>query len=227
MSTERDENVSHCVPDIDREGRIGFAEVIYCPGKTPEQLRTAAAALFSAHSNVIASRATPEQAALLKELDPRVEYNEPARTAYLHRDKRITGLGPIAVVSAGTCDIPVAEEAACTAEVMGNDVRRIYDVGVAGVHRVLERRDELEEANVIIVVAGMEGALPSVLGGLVSRPVIAVPTSVGYGAAFNGISALLGMLNSCAPGVTVVNIDNGFGAAFAAGRINRRRDTDT
>ena len=212
----------HCVPDLDRERRTGFAEVIYCPGKSDEQLRTAAEALFAAHRNVIASRATPEQAMLLRQLCPEVEYNEAGRTAYRHGDKTIKGQGTIAVVSAGTCDIPVAEEAACTAEVMGNRVERIYDVGVAGLHRVLEHRDDLEAARVVIVVAGMEGALPSVVGGLVSRPVIAVPTSVGYGASFNGVTALLSMLNSCAPGVTVVNIDNGFGAAFAASRINRR-----
>lgn len=214
----------HCVPDLDRQDRIGFAEVVYCPGKTDEQLREVCSALFAAHRNVLASRATPEQAAVIQSLDPRVKYNAPGRMVYLHEDKTILGRGPVAVVSAGTTDIPVAEEAACTAEVMGNEVRRIYDVGVAGIHRVLNRRDELESAAVVIVVAGMEGALPSVVGGLVSRPVIAVPTSIGYGAAFQGLAALLGMLNSCAPGVTVVNIDNGFGAAYAASRINRKRD---
>jgi len=215
----------HCVPDFDRERRTGFAEVIYCPGKSDEQLCTAAKSLFAAHRNVIASRATPEQAALLRDMCLDVQYNEAGRIAYLHRDKTVRGDGIIAIVSAGTCDIPVAEEAACTAEVMGNRVERIYDVGVAGLHRVLEHRDDLETARVVIVVAGMEGALPSVVGGLVSRPVIAVPTSVGYGASFGGVTALLSMLNSCAPGVTVVNIDNGFGAAFAASRINRSNDT--
>ncbi len=215
-----DASVSQCFPDLDREERIGFAEVIYCPGKTDEQLRTVGAALFGKHSNVIASRATPEQAAVLRSVDPDVAYNELGRTAYLHQDKSITGEGVVAVVSAGSCDVPVAEEAACTAEVMGNRVQRIYDVGVAGLHRILRQREELEEARVVIVAAGMEGALPSVVGGLVSKPVIAVPTSVGYGASFKGVAALLGMLNSCAPGVTVVNIDNGFGAAFAASRIN-------
>jgi len=214
----------HIVPDLDRQDRIGFAEVIYCPGKTDDQLREVGAALFAAHQNVLASRATPEQAAVLQALDSRVQYNAPGRMIYLHEDKTIRGRGTIAVVSAGTTDIPVAEEAACTAEVMGNEVKRIYDVGVAGIHRVLKRREELEAAEVVIVVAGMEGALPSVVGGLISRPLIAVPTSVGYGASFQGVTALLGMLNSCAPGVTVVNIDNGFGAAYAASRINRRRD---
>jgi len=216
------EAAPQCVPDLDRERRLGFPEVIYCPGKTDSQLSAAATALFGAHANVIASRATPAQGQLLMDLDARVQYNELGRIAYLHTDMTITGAGDIAVVSAGTTDIPVAEEAACTAEVMGNRVRRIFDVGVAGIHRVLSRRDDLEQAAVVIVCAGMEGALPSVVGGLVSRPVIAVPTSVGYGASFQGLAALLGMLDSCAPGVTVVNIDNGFGAAFAASRINRK-----
>ena len=216
------EKATHCVPDLDRERRLGFPEVIYCPGKTDEQLRAAAAALFASHANVIASRANPAQAEILRRLDDRVGYNSLGRTAFLHTDKRITGAGKIAVVSAGTTDVPVAEEAACTAEVMGNEVQRLYDLGVAGIHRIMARREDLETAAVVIVCAGMEGALPSVVGGLVSRPVIAVPTSVGYGASFQGLAALLGMLNSCAPGVTVVNIDNGFGAAFAASRINRR-----
>lgn len=214
-----------CFPDTDREKRIGFAEVIYCPGKSDEGLKAAVNALFSHHDNVIASRVTTEQAALIQEMVADSEYNETARMVYTHRDKSIRGQGEIAVVSAGTSDLPVAEEAACTAEVMGNRVIRINDVGVSGLHRVLSRRENLETANVIIVVAGMEGALPSVVGGLVSRPVIAVPTSIGYGTSFNGITPLLSMLNSCAPGVTVVNIDNGFGAAFAATRINRIRPT--
>lgn len=213
----------HVTPDLEREARIGFAEVIYCPGKSDEQLLAAATALFGAHANVIASRATPAQGALLQRLSREVHYSEAGRIAYLHRDKTIKGRGIIAVVTAGTTDIPVAEEAAITAEVMGNRVSRHYDVGVAGLHRVMNIRDELEKAEVVVVVAGMEGALPSVVGGLVSAPVIAVPTSVGYGTAFQGVTALLGMLNSCAPGLTVVNIDNGFGAAFAASRINRRR----
>jgi len=214
---------NHVTPDLDREKRIGFAEVIYCPGKSDEQLSAAGAALFTAHANVIASRATPEQAAVLKRVADDVEYNEVGRTAYIRRDKSARGRGVIAVVTAGSTDIPVAEEAACTAEVMGNRVERFYDVGVAGLHRVMGIRDELNRAAVVIVVAGMEGALPSVVGGLVSAPVIAVPTSVGYGTAFGGVTALLGMLNSCAPGLTVVNIDNGFGAAFAASRMNAVR----
>ncbi len=215
------DSIPHCFPDLERERRIGFAEVIYCPGKTDEQLRTVSAALFANHHNVLATRATPEQAAVLRALNPEVGYNDQARVAFLHRDKRVVGLGTILVISAGTTDIPVAEEAACCAEVMCNRVERIYDVGVAGLHRIMQNRERLEQAAVIIVTAGMEGALPSVVGGLVSRPVIAVPTSVGYGTSFKGITPLLGMLNSCAPGVVVVNIDNGFGAAFAATRINR------
>jgi NCAIR mutase (PurE)-related protein len=222
-SNEHPDSSPHCVPDVDRERRIGFPEVIYCPGKTDEQLRTVGRALFAAHPNVLATRATPAQAALLRELDARVGYSELGRVVYLHLDRTPRGRGEIAVMSAGTTDIPVAEEAACTAEVMGSVVRRIYDVGVAGIHRVLKRREELEGCEVVIVCAGMEGALPSVVGGLTSRPVIAVPTSIGYGASFQGLAALLGMLNSCAPGVTVVNIDNGFGAAYAACRINRLR----
>ncbi|MBT3377461.1 MAG: nickel pincer cofactor biosynthesis protein LarB [Lentisphaerae bacterium] len=214
------EPTNHVVPDTDRERRVGFAEVIYCPGKTDDQLRDVGKTLFANHENVLATRATPGQADALRSVAPEVLYNEPGRVAYVHRDQTITGVGTIAIISAGTTDIPVAEEAACTAEVMGNRVHRVYDVGVAGLHRVLAHRDELEDTHVVIVVAGMEGALPSVVGGLVSRPVIAVPTSVGYGTSFGGVTALLGMLNSCAPGVTVVNIDNGFGAAFAASRIN-------
>ncbi|NOY81734.1 MAG: nickel pincer cofactor biosynthesis protein LarB [Kiritimatiellaeota bacterium] len=221
--TEPAHESPHIVPDLDREKRTGFPEVIYCPGKTDQQLRAAARALFAAHPNVLATRAVPEQAALLRELSDELHYNELGRVAYVRRDTRIRGQGAIAVVTAGTCDIPVAEEAACCAEVMGNDVLRIFDVGVAGLHRVLKHRETLESAAVVIVAAGMEGALPSVIGGLVSRPVIAVPTSIGYGTSFQGITPLLSMLNSCAPGVVVVNIDNGFGAAFAATRINRRR----
>ena len=211
----------HTCPDLDREARIGFAEVIYCPGKTEQQLESMGRALFTNHRNVLATRATPKQAEILKHIARDVEYNELARVVYLHRDKTIKGRGGIAVVSAGTCDLPVAEEVACCAEVMGNEVARIYDVGVSGLHRVMAHRESLEAAEVVVVVAGMEGALPSVVGGLISRPIVAVPTSIGYGTSFSGVTPLLSMLNSCAPGVAVVNIDNGFGAAFAATRINR------
>ncbi len=218
--TKRSTQVS-VIPDVEREQRIGFAEVIYCPGKTDTQLRHAAKALFGAHRNVLATRATPAQAALIRKVAPDAEYNEAGRIVFQHRDRTIRGRGLVLVVAAGTCDTSVAEEAAVTATVMGNTVDRLYDVGVAGLHRLLARRDVLENAAVIIVVAGMEGALPSVVGGMVSKPVIAVPTSVGYGTSFGGVTPLLSMLNSCAPGVVVVNIDNGFGAGYAASRINR------
>ncbi len=213
---------SEVFPDLQRAEKTGFSEVIYCPGKTDRQLRTVAGALLDHTPNLLATRATAEQAAVLREVCPDTQYDERARLAFVHRDQSLRGTGTVAVVAAGTCDLPVAEEAALCAQVMGNSVERVYDVGVAGLHRILSRQSSLNSAAVVIVVAGMEGALPSVVGGLVSCPVIAVPTSVGYGASFSGLAPLLGMLNSCAPGVTVVNIDNGFGAAFAASRINWR-----
>ena len=217
------DNFQHSHPDFDRETRCGFSEVVYCPGKTNQQLKEILRELIKHHDNVIASRITAEQFESIKGLHPEIEYNPTARMAYLHRDKTIKGMGEIIVVSAGTSDMPVAEEAALTAEIMGNTVRRIYDVGVAGLHRLMEYSDTLRQANVIIAVAGMEGALPSIVAGLIDRPVIAVPTSVGYGTSFQGLSALLGMLNACASGVVVVNIDNGFGAAYGATRINRSK----
>ena len=171
--------------------------------------------------NVLATRASDAQFAAVKKKVPRAEYRALARAIVLRRDRKKYGKGTIAVVSAGTSDIPVAEEAVVTAEVMGNDVEHLYDVGVAGIHRLLAHRDSLTTARVVIVCAGMEGALPSVVGGLVGVPVIAVPTSVGYGAAFKGLAALLGMMNSCASNVSVVNIDNGFGAGCVASLINR------
>jgi NCAIR mutase (PurE)-related protein len=213
-------NINHSNLDHDRENRCGFSEVVYCPGKTDDQLRDILKRLIQHHDNVLASRMTPEQYEVVKSLHPDLKYNDIARMAYIHRDKATKGEGTVLVVSAGTSDMPVAEEAALTAEVMGNRVERIYDVGVAGLHRLTERKDQLQSAAAIIAVAGMEGALPSIIAGLVDRPVIAVPTSVGYGASFQGISALLGMLNACASGVVVVNIDNGFGAAYAATRMN-------
>ncbi|MFA6931831.1 MAG: nickel pincer cofactor biosynthesis protein LarB [Lentisphaeria bacterium] len=213
-----------CVPDFDRENRIGFAEVIYCEGKSDEQLREIGGALFLAHRNVLASRCSLAQYKILRSLNERLQYQKTARMAFLHEDTSDFGRGIIAVVSAGSTDIPVAEEAAITAEVMGNRVERYYDIGVAGIHRLLERREALAKAEVVIAVAGMEGALPSVLGGLLACPIIAVPTSVGYGANLQGITALLSMLCSCAPGLTVVNIDNGFGAGYAAARINRSKN---
>src|SRR5438034_867203 len=199
----------------------GHQEVILCQGKTPAQVVAIAERLAAASGSFLATRSEPAHRAALAARFPRAEVNELGRTVYLSPDPEpaATGRGTVLIVTAGTSDLPVAEEAAVTARALGNRVERLTDVGVAGIHRVLTQTDALRSAAVIIVVAGMEGALPSVVGGLV--PVIAVPTSVGYGASFGGIAALLGMLNSCAAGVTVVNIDNGFGAAAAASRINR------
>ena len=201
----------------------GHQEVIFCPSKTTGQVVAIAERLAAESGAFLATRAEPAQAAALREAFPRSEHNELGRTVTLTPDPAPppTGRGTILVVTAGTGDLPVAEEAAVTARVFRNRVERLTDVGVAGIHRILTQTDTLREAAVVIVVAGMEGALPSVVGGLVKVPVIAVPTSVGYGASFGGLAALLGMLNSCAAGVTVVNIDNGFGAAAAASRINQ------
>jgi pyridinium-3,5-biscarboxylic acid mononucleotide synthase len=200
----------------------GHQEVILCQGKTPEQAVGIAERLVAASGSFLATRGEPAHRDALAARFPRAEVNVLGRTVYLPSDPEPapTGRGTILVVTAGTSDLPVAEEAAVTARALRNRVERLNDVGVAGIHRILSRTDMLRSAAVVIVVAGMEGALPSVVGGLVSVPVIAVPTSVGYGASFGGLAALLGMLNSCASGVTVVNIDNGFGAAAAASRIN-------
>jgi NCAIR mutase (PurE)-related protein len=207
--------------DHHRAVRAGMAEVIFGPGKNAAHLARIFAALAKHGHNVLATRANAEQFRAVKKKFRKAEYNELARAIVLRQDSKIYGKGKIVVVSAGTSDIPVAEEAVLTAEVMGNEVQHVFDVGVAGIHRLLARRELLMNARVLIVCAGMEGALPSVVGGLTSVPVIAVPTSVGYGAAFGGLAALLGMLNSCASNVTVVNIDNGFGAAYVATMINR------
>jgi NCAIR mutase (PurE)-related protein len=208
--------------DHHRSLRHGFPEVVFGAGKTPGQLAALGARIAARGEGFLATRVSDEGFAALREVLPDVVVNEMGRTAWLpapHPVPRRTR-GSVLVVTAGTSDLPVAEEAAVTAEAFGNPVERLTDVGVAGIHRVLAAQDVLASAAVVIVVAGMEGALPSVVGGLVPVPVIAVPTSVGYGASFGGLSALLGMLNSCAQGVTVVNIDNGFGAATAASRIN-------
>lgn len=207
--------------DHDRQRRTGQSEVIYGAGKTPEQIASAFRALVEAGNNVMATRVNADSITLLKKQIPKILYSESARLATLIQKKPTPSQTKIAVVTAGTSDKSVAEEAALTAEFYGSTVCRFSDVGVAGVHRLLRRIDEIREARVVIVVAGMEGALPSVVGGLVDKPVIAVPTSVGYGAAFGGLAALLGMLNSCASGVSVVNIDNGFGAGFLANMVNR------
>ncbi len=199
----------------------GHQEVIFAPGKTPSQLLAIARSFAERNGTFLATRVSEDQREALGEFG-RAEWNELGRTVYLPPDPEPTptGRGTIMIVTAGTGDLPVAEEAAVTARALRNKVERLTDVGVAGIHRILTQTDRLREATAIIVVAGMEGALPSVVGGLVKCPVIAVPTSVGYGASFGGLAALLGMLNSCAAGVTVVNIDNGFGAAAAASRIN-------
>jgi NCAIR mutase (PurE)-related protein len=207
--------------DHHRSLRGGMPEVVFGQGKTPAQMAQIFSRLAQHGGNILATRASGEQFAAVRKKVRKAEYRELARAIVLQRDRKKYGKGTIAIVSAGTSDIPVAEEAVVTAEVMGNDVEHLYDVGVAGIHRLLANRETLTRARVIIVCAGMEGALPSVVGGLVGVPVIAVPTSVGYGAAFKGVAALLGMMNSCASNVSVVNIDNGFGAGYVAALINR------
>jgi NCAIR mutase (PurE)-related protein len=206
--------------DHDRELRTGQAEAVYGPGKTPAQVRDIAAAIVASSAGaVFVTRATPDQFHALLELVPAATYAPRSRLIVAQHAEAEHALGTVAVVSAGTSDLPVADEAAETAAALGIEVIRVTDVGVAGIHRVLSKRDRIEGADVAIVVAGMDGALPTVVAGLTSTPVIAVPTSVGYGASFDGLAALLTMLNGCAPGVTVVNIDNGFGAAHAAHRM--------
>jgi NCAIR mutase (PurE)-related protein len=216
------EDLGFAKVDHHRALRQGMPEVIFAQGKTPAQVAGIFTRLAVHSGNVLATRATEEQYAAVARTLPQAEYRPLGRAIVLKRDRKKHGKGIIVVVSAGTSDIPVAEEAVVTAELMGNNVQHIYDVGVAGIHRLLAHRGALAKARVIIVCAGMEGALPSVVGGLVGVPVIAVPTSVGYGAAFEGLAALLGMMNSCASNVSVVNIDNGFGAGYVASLMNRR-----
>ena len=206
--------------DHDRAARKGFPEVIFGQGKTPAQVAAIAGRIVGHGHTLLVTRATPEAFDAVRAVIPDAVFHEQARIIERRSGELPRGAGTILVAVAGTSDIPVAEEAAVTAEVMNNPVDRLFDVGVAGLHRLLSARSRLEAARVVIVVAGMEGALPSVVGGLVRAPVVAVPTSVGYGASFGGVAALLGMLNSCAPGVAVVNIDNGFGAACIASQIN-------
>ena len=215
------EDLGFAKVDHHRALRTGMPEVVFGQGKTPAQMAAIFARLAQHGGNILATRASKEQFAAVRKKTRRAEYRELAHAIVLQRDRTKYGKGTIAIVSAGTSDIPVAEEALVTAELMGNDVQHLYDVGVAGIHRLLAQRTKLMHARVIVVCAGMEGALPSVVGGLVGVPVIAVPTSVGYGAAFNGLAALLGMMNSCASNVSVVNIDNGFGAGYVASLINR------
>ncbi|MEO8592972.1 MAG: nickel pincer cofactor biosynthesis protein LarB [Candidatus Solibacter sp.] len=215
------EDLGFAKVDHHRALRHGMPEVIFAKGKTPYQVTAIAERLLAHAQNVLITRADPECAeAVAREL-PGAEYLPLCGVIRFWRDRTRHGKGRIAVVCAGTSDIPVAEEAQVTAEIMGNEVDTIHDIGVAGIHRLMSSRDRLSQARVVVVCAGMEGALPSVVGGLVSCPVIAVPTSVGYGASFHGLAALLGMLNSCASNVTVVNIDNGFGAGYVASLINR------
>jgi hypothetical protein len=222
--TEQTADLGFANIDLQRQERCGFPEVVYCAGKTVDQSVTILSLLMKQYDNVIGTRAPKEVYDRLLPDFPDVQYDNLARMVYQRKDITIVnGDRTIAVVTAGTSDIPVSEEAALTAEIMGNKVIRVYDVGVAGIHRLLNRVDDIRKANVVIVVAGMEGALASVVGGLVSQPVIAVPTSIGYGANFHGLSALLAMLNSCAAGVSVVNIDNGFGAGRLADILNRMR----
>ncbi|AND83375.1 nickel pincer cofactor biosynthesis protein LarB [Clostridium tyrobutyricum] len=207
--------------DNSREMRVGYPEVIYCAGKTVAQVKGIVEAMMDNKDNILGTRATKEQYEAVKKICPKAKYNEQARIITIKNKKIEMSKTYIAVVTAGTSDIPVSEEAALTAEIFGEKVERIYDVGVAGIHRLFSKLELIRGAKVVIVIAGMEGALASVVGGLVNKPVIAVPTSIGYGANFNGLSALLSMLNSCASGVSVVNIDNGFGAAYLASIINR------
>jgi len=213
-------NLGFAQVDTHRALRKGFPEVIYGAGKTVEQVVKIAGKLLERESQVLVTRVGADQARALRREFKKAVHHKLARCVTIENKPLAKRPGLIAVICAGTSDLPVAEEAAVTAEIMGNRVERIADVGVAGLHRILARLETLQTANVLVVVAGMEGALPSVVAGLVSRPVIAVPTSVGYGASFGGVAALLGMLNSCGSGVTVVNIDNGFGAGYAASQIN-------
>jgi hypothetical protein len=215
------EDLGFAKVDHHRALRHGMPEVIFGKGKTPEQISAIAATVLSQSRNLLVTRADAAAAARLQAEYSEAEYFPASGAVRVWRDRTIHGKGIMAVVCAGTSDIPVAEEAQVTAEAMGNKVDAIYDIGVAGIHRLMQNRQRLMDARVIIVVAGMEGALPSVVGGMVAAPVIAVPTSIGYGASFHGLAALLGMLNSCASNVTVVNIDNGFGAGYSASLMNR------
>jgi pyridinium-3,5-biscarboxylic acid mononucleotide synthase len=215
------EDLGFAKVDHHRAIRIGMPEVIFGQGKTATHVAAIFERLAMRKNNVLATRTTKAQFEEVRSLIPAAEFHDAARCITLKQDKKKYGKGKIAIISAGTSDIPVAEEAVVTAEIMGNEVEHLYDVGVAGIHRLLANRDVISRARVLIVCAGMEGALPSVVGGMAGVPVIAVPTSVGYGASFQGLAALLGMLNSCASNVTVVNIDNGFGAGYVASLINR------
>lgn len=215
------EDLSFARVDHHRSLRGSIPEAIFCENKTPEQILAIVESLHQSGGTVLGTRLSEETHSIIKsKLPQEIKYDKISRTLVLKKEMKQDLIGNIAILCAGTSDIPVAEEAAITAETFDNKVERIYDVGVAGVHRLFDQLDKIKESKVIVVIAGMDGALPSVVGGLVSQPVIAVPTSVGYGAAFNGLAPLLSMLNSCAPGIAVVNIDNGFGAACIAHKIN-------
>jgi NCAIR mutase (PurE)-related protein len=214
-------DLGHTKVDNHRELRRGYPEVIFCEGKTAEQVRKIMEYMASRKVNILGTRANPEKYKAVKKSLPEARYNELAKTITIESEKKKITKSFIALLTAGTSDIPVAEEAAVTAEIFGNRVERFFDVGVAGIHRLYDNLEKIRKARVIIVIAGMEGALPSIVGGLVDKPIIAVPTSIGYGASFNGLSALLGMLTSCVAGVAVVNIDNGFGAGYLASMINK------
>jgi pyridinium-3,5-biscarboxylic acid mononucleotide synthase len=215
------ENLGFAKIDHHRKKRQGFPEVVFGEGKTAQQIITIIQSLRARNSQVLVTRISEEKAEEVRQACPEFTYVEVAQILYWKEEKQVVSEGYVAVIAAGTSDLRVAEEAAVTAEVLGSKVHRIYDVGVAGIHRLLSHAEEIQNATVSVVVAGMEGALPSVVGGLVSHPVIAVPTSIGYGANFNGLSALLTMLNSCASGISVVNIDNGFGGGYNAVLIHR------
>ena len=215
------EDLDFAKVDTHRTLRKGFPETIFCQGKTIPQILKILESMSKHEHNILGTRADKEVYNAVKKVYDNVEYNEIARTFVINKEKIKLKRGKILILTAGTSDIPVAEEAAVTAQIMGNKIDKVYDVGVAGIHRLLANKEKIFKANVIIVVAGMEGALASIVGGLASSPVIAVPTSVGYGASFKGIGPLLTMLNSCSPGVVVVNIDNGFGAGYFASLINR------
>jgi len=213
------EDIGFAKLDSHRAMRKGFPEVVYCQGKTIPQIKEIFKRLSSNHENIMATKADGKIYKAIRSIRPSAKYHDKARIVTIGKGEKVKG--KVLIVTAGTADIPVAEEAAVTAEFLGNKVSRLYDVGVAGLHRILGSMDKLSKSDVIIVVAGMEGALASVVGGLTDKPVIAVPTSIGYGASFKGLAALLSMLNSCAPGVAVVNIDNGFGAGCMAAVINK------
>lgn len=214
-------DLGYAMIDNHRAMRTGYPEVIFCAGKTVDHVKGIIEHMNTKNNNILATRVTKEMYDAVKEICPEAEYNALARTITIRKQPIKLTETYIAIITAGTSDIPVAEEASVTAEIFGNKVERIFDVGVAGIHRVFDKLDIIRQARVLIVIAGMEGALPSVIGGMVDKPVIAVPTSVGYGASFNGLAALLGMLTSCASGLSVVNIDNGFGAGYLASMINK------